>query len=143
MLRRMKVEELGQVLEIWEAENLRSHFFVAPEYWQENRLMVAEAMQRAELWVCVEEGEVKGFLGIEGENILGLFVRRDMQGQGIGARLLDEMKRRHRCLRLEVYEQNVRAFRFYQREGFRPWKRQLDLPTQAWVWTMVWKREGL
>jgi GNAT superfamily N-acetyltransferase len=52
-------------------------------------------------------------------------VRRDVRGQGVGAKLLaaaEELARREGCYRIQLtsHETRLDAHRFYKREGFAP-----------------------
>ncbi|MBO6052470.1 MAG: GNAT family N-acetyltransferase, partial [Clostridia bacterium] len=65
-----------------------------------------------------DDGVVKGFVTISGEEIGRLFVELCLWGRGIGHALLAEaMAEGGR--RLWVLEKNIRAIRFYERHGFR------------------------
>lgn len=70
-----------------------------------------------ELWVY-DDGAVKGFIRVHGQELCKLFVEPVLQSQGIGAALLShavgEMGVRH----LWALEKNTRAIAFYQRHGF-------------------------
>ena len=65
-----------------------------------------------------EDGEVRGFIGMDAEYIAGLFVAEGHRGQGIGHQLISKVKRKKR-LSLHVYEKNSGAVAFYRAEGFR------------------------
>ena len=71
-----------------------------------------------ELWVY-DDGAVKGFIRVHGDELCKLFVEPVLQSQGIGAALLahavDALGVRH----LWALEKNTRAIAFYQRHGFR------------------------
>jgi len=71
-----------------------------------------------ELWVY-DDGAVKGFIRVHGDELCKLFVEPVLQSQGIGAALLahavDALGVRH----LWALEKNARAIAFYQRHGFR------------------------
>lgn len=71
-----------------------------------------------ELWVY-DDGVVKGFIRVHGDELCKLFVEPVLQSQGIGAALLahavDALGVRH----LWALEKNTRAIAFYQRHGFR------------------------
>lgn len=70
-----------------------------------------------ELWVY-DDGAVKGFIRVHGDELCKLFIEPVLQSQGIGASLLshavNEMGVRH----LWALEKNARAITFYQRHGF-------------------------
>ncbi len=54
----------------------------------------------------------------------GIVVRSDARGQGIGSRLLEEVKNyakvhKFSCIRLDVIDMNSKAKRLYERKGFK------------------------
>lgn len=68
---------------------------------------------------CVyDDGVVKGFIIIEGSEVWKLFVEPVLQGQSIGAELLEYAKEEHNADSLWVLEKNTRAIKFYERHGF-------------------------
>ena len=69
---------------------------------------------------CVyDDGVVKGFVRISGQQVEKLFVEPVLQGQAIGAALL-QYAVAHGCDYLWALEKNTRAIAFYQRHGFVP-----------------------
>lgn len=67
-----------------------------------------------------DDGVVKGFIRIDGDEVKKLFVEPVLQGQAIGAALLDYAIANHDVCCLWVLEKNEKAIRFYARHGFRP-----------------------
>ncbi len=68
---------------------------------------------------CVyDDGVVKGFVRIDGNEVKKLFVEPSFQGQSIGEKLLNYAIDRHKVTFLWALEKNVRAIRFYERHGF-------------------------
>ena len=76
-------------------------------------------LPNAQLYVDEEEGEIAGFVGMQGDYIAGIFVKRDHRGRGIGGKLIDFLKLKHDKLQLSVYEKNEAALSFYQNRGFK------------------------
>ena len=70
-------------------------------------------------WVY-DDGVVKGFIQVENNEIKKLFVEPVLQGQGIGAALLDYAIQELHVTRLWALEKNERAIAFYARHGFFP-----------------------
>ena len=62
-----------------------------------------------------------------------------MQSHGIGKSLLDYIKDKKVRLQLNVYQKNVRAIFFYQREGFIIQCGQLDKFTGEKEYVMNWE----
>ena len=103
---------------------------------------VREALPQAEVYVEAgeDDGQVRGFVGLTGDFIAGLFVRASAQSQGIGRALLQRAKAGRSFLRLGVYKKNPRAIAFYQREGFVIESEGLDENTDEPEFTMAWRK---
>ena len=85
-----------------------------------------------------EENSIKGFAGLSGNFIAGLFVETDSHSKGIGKALLDHIKGIRKELILHVYKKNERAVRFYIREGFFIEGEQIDINTNETELVMKW-----
>ena len=132
--------DLDAVMEVWLSSNLQAHPFIVPSYWAEHLEEVKRLIPQAEVYVHESDGVVNGFLGLtEAGNIAGLFISEQARGQGIGNRLLSKAKRLYSTLLLTVYEKNVRAVHFYQREGFHLVEKREDPDTGQIEYRMRWK----
>lgn len=69
---------------------------------------------------------IEGFIGLTDNYIAGLFVKEDVQSMGIGKQLLNYVKGIKSDMRLNVYNKNVRAIKFYQREQFMIQSENID-----------------
>lgn len=65
-----------------------------------------------------DDGVVKGFVRIDGREVVKLFVEPALQGNAIGEKLLEYAVKEHNAEFLWALEKNVRAIRFYERRGF-------------------------
>ena len=74
-----------------------------------------EILQNAYVY---DDGVVKGFILIDGNEVWKLFVEPALQGQSVGAELLEYAKEMHNAEFLWVLEKNTRALKFYERHGF-------------------------
>ena len=72
--------------------------------------------------------------------IEGLFVREDVQSNGIGKQLLEYVKSVKADMSLRVYQKNTRAIRFYQREQFVIRSENTDGSTNQKEYVMIWKK---
>lgn len=144
MIRTMQAADINKVAEIWLDTNLKAHDFIPPEYWKGNFTAVKQMISQAEVYVYVNEDRnaIQGFIGMDQEYIAGIFVSGDVQGRGIGKQLLDCAKEKKRKLTLNVYAQNQRAVRFYQREGFCITEEGTDGNTGAKEYLMIWERRA-
>ncbi len=76
---------------------------------------------RCELHVATGEGEILGFLALEGDYLDRLYVRPDCQRGGVGSALLELARSlRPDGLELHTHQQNVSACAFYEKHGFAP-----------------------
>ena len=122
MIRPMETADLDAVMEIWLEANLEAHHFIPARYWRERLDGVREQLPRAEVHVWEENGAVQGFLGLQGEYLAGIFVRREARSRGIGRRLLTRAVTLIRKARPELAELTVfaapRAVEAYRHLGF-------------------------
>ncbi len=143
MIRKFEERDLETVMELWLAGNLQAHSFIPERYWKDSRELVRDLLPGAALYVCMEETDrPDGFIGLSGDYIEGIFVREGKRSCGIGAALLDFAKQGHSVLSLRVYQKNVRAVKFYLRNGFHIRREGLDEGTGEKEYEMVWKGEG-
>lgn len=139
MIRKLQKADINQVADIWLDTNIKVHNFIPAQYWKDNFELVKELLLQAEVYVCEENREIKGFIGINGEYIEGIFVSDKNQSQGIGKRLLDYIKNKKFGLALRVYQKNTRAISFYQREGLEIKREDLDEATGEKEYVMLWQ----
>ena len=118
MIRKLQKVDINRVADIWLKTNLKAHSFISEQYWISNYEFVKEMLPQAEVYVYEDDKMIQGFIGINDEYIEGIFVSDEMQSRGIGKILLDYIKDKKDRLQLKVYQKNVRAMSFYQREGF-------------------------
>lgn len=139
MIRKMQETDIEALAGIWLRTNLQAHHFIPESYWTQRFEAVKAMFSGAELYVCEEEGQPLGFIGLDGDYIAGLFVRSGAQSRGIGRQLLSFVKEQKDQLTLSVYEKNARAVRFYQREGFVLQGTDTDKDTGEKEYRMIWR----
>ena len=140
MIRKLRKTDLDEVAYIWLHTKKKAHDFIAETYWDEHFEMVEGMLGDAEIYVFEEQGQIKGFVGLDGEYIAGIFVREKEQSLGIGKQLLDFVKSLKGQLKLNVYQKNERAIKFYTREQFEIQDEQTDEATGEAEYLMLWKK---
>ena len=91
----------------------------------------ADSVEDIRVW---DDGVVKGFILVQDGEIKKLFVEPVLQGQGIGAMLLEYAVEHLDAQTLWALEKNEGAIRFYQRHGFRlTGERQLEDGTSEYL----------
>lgn len=127
-IRPARAEDLNRIAEI-EIFNYRLNFYPIfrsdPYYFGEKtvpNLMAFYAKEPGiiEHTVVYDDGVVKGFVRVNGEEIEKLFVEPVLQNRGIGDTLFRYAVDTLGGKRLLVLEKNTRAIRFYERHGFHP-----------------------
>lgn len=138
MIRKLKITDLDRVMEIWLDSNIEAHDFITRDYWEKNTMTVREQLLQAEVYIFESYGDILGFVGLQDDYLAGIFVDKNFRSEGVGKELLDFVKTVHNSLTLSVYENNSRAVRFYEREGFVVKSKSLDDATGEVEYTMVW-----
>lgn len=140
MVRRALSADIDAAADIWLNANLEAHPFVPERYWRGNFQAVKEMLRQGELYVCEDGREIQGFVGLDKNYIAGIFVRSGARSRGTGRLLLEFVKGTREKLSLHVYQKNVRAIRFYQREGFVIQSQSVDENTGEKEYVMLWQR---
>ena len=143
MIRKLQKVDINRVADIWLKTNLKAHFFIPEQYWISNYEFVKEMLLQAEVYVYEDDKMIQGFIGVSDEYIEGIFVSDEMQSRGIGKILLDYIKDKKDRLQLKVYQKNVRAMSFYQREGFTIQSEEMDEFTREKEYVMNWESSGI
>ncbi|RGH15067.1 MULTISPECIES: N-acetyltransferase [Clostridium] len=143
MIRKLQKVDINRVADIWLKTNLKAHFFIPEQYWISNYEFVKEMLPQAEVYVYEDDKMIQGFIGVSDEYIEGIFVSDEMQSCGIGKMLLDYIKDKKDRLQLKVYQKNVRAMSFYQREGFTIQSEEMDEFTREKEYVMNWESSGI
>ena len=143
MIRKLQKADINRVADIWLKTNLKAHFFIPEQYWISNYEFVKELLPQAEVYEYEDDKMIQGFIGINDEYIEGIFVSDEMQSRGIGRILLDYIKDKKDRLQLKVYQKNVRAMSFYQREGFTIQSESMDEFTREKEYVMNWESSGI
>ena len=122
-IRQAENEDLARIAEI-EVFNYRLNFYpiFKNDLYYFDELQVSKQIEKYKssiesIWVY-DDGVVKGFIRVENQEIKKLFVEPILQGQSIGARLLEYAISKMNANHLWALEKNVRAIAFYERHGF-------------------------
>lgn len=118
-------EQLARLLEVWEASVRVTHLFLSGDEIEAIKAYVPQALKEVPHLVTAEEGRglPAGFMGIDGQRLEMLFLSPEERGKGLGRKLLQYGMDRYRVDELAVNEQNPQARGFYERMGFRVYKR--------------------
>ncbi|MDH6603393.1 putative acetyltransferase [Bacilli bacterium PM5-9] len=138
MIREFKSEDIDEIMNIWLASNIDAHKFIDEKYWISKYNDVKESILNAEIYVCDKNG-IRGFVGIVDFYIAGLFVKKEFRKQGIGKELLEFIKEKRSFLKLDVYELNENALRFYLDNDFVVMKKCFNEETDFQELSLLWE----
>lgn len=139
LIRRCVAEDMPQLLEIWLQATLHAHDYLpAAVWWPRQEALRQRLQQSADIWVVARSSDehedlasikgpiplpthtgVVGFMAIQEDELLALYLLPEHQNQGMGTLLLELGQQYHDYLFLNVCVPNGDAIRFYQQHGFR------------------------
>ncbi len=123
-VRRAGAEEASEIAEVLLCSRAASVPEIPPPVHTDDEVRAwfeEVVLPEREVWVVDDCGAVVAVLVLADEWIDQLYVEPGHTGRGIGGRLTAVAKRqRPSALRLWTFEANVRARRFYERQGFVP-----------------------
>lgn len=142
MIRKFKEDDLNTVMQIWFDTNIKAHHFISRQYWIDNYEMVKDILPKKEIYVYEDDNtnQINGFIGLMDNYIAGIFVNKNNQSRGIGKQLLDYVKEIKETLNLSVYQKNIRAISFYQREQFVIQFEHIDNDNNEKEFIMIWNK---
>lgn len=122
---------MNDVLNIWLKASVRSHGFVAEEFWESRVDDMREIyIPASETYVFLENGAILGFFSLQADSLAAMFVSPDAQGRGIGRQLMNKAKSLRGKLNLSVYRENEKSIQFYRKCGFKPVRERVDEGTE-------------
>ena len=118
MIRRATAADAPALLAIWRAAvEATHHFLTATDIDAIEAQVRGDLASDAQLWTAEQDGRPAAFMGLDGEEIVSLFVDPAAHRGGIGRALIDHALARGATW-LGVNEQNPGAIAFYERMGF-------------------------
>lgn len=119
MIRAMKSADLPRIKEIYIKSNSAVNLNVPEDHFQkDSAFFTNETLYKCENWIFEQNGQVLGIISVSHDYIEGLFIHSDFWNKGIGSELLNYVLKIKKELRLQVYENNSNAIKFYKKHGF-------------------------
>ncbi len=134
--------DTDRIMDIWLNGNKQAHCFIPGSYWESCAHKVQSLLSQADVFIWEEEGLIKGFAGMQGNYLAGIFVDQAFRCAGIGKKLLDFIKEQQPSFSLSVYKENRRALEFYLREGLTITAEGMDEATGHEEYTLTWNSQG-
>ena len=78
MIRHLQNADIHRAADIWLDTNLKTHYFISAQYWENNFELVKELLLQAEVYVYESDEKIQGFIGLSSEYIEGIFISDEM-----------------------------------------------------------------
>lgn len=113
--------DYSELIHIWEESVRSTHHFLSEDDIRFFKPLVEEQYFPAvRLYVLRNETQrIAAFMGLSDTLIEMLFVRPEEQGKGYGQRLIEFAIDKQHIRKVDVNEQNEKAYRFYLKKGFQ------------------------
>lgn len=141
MIRLLQFQDIDSVMTIWLQSTILAHPFIEESYWMKNYDIVKNIyLPNSTTYVYESEERIQGFISIIEDSFIGaLFIAPEIQGKGIGSKLLQEALSHYPKLSLAVYKDNLNATKFYQSKGFKIFQEQVNEDSGHKEYVMIYE----
>lgn len=145
MIRKIREEDLTNVMTLWVKGNFKANSFIEKDYWLEiyNQVKI-DFLENFKTYVYVENEEILGFISIHDDEIKAICVKEENRRNGIGTKLLnycrDNLKENEE-LYMKIFEKNMNGILFFSKLQFKNSKVQLNEQFNETEYVMTWKKE--
>lgn len=136
MIRNFKTSDEARTADIWLKAGLDEYSYL-PQFQRLDEVKALKVFHeiitlKSEIWLEVNELNIKGFIAIQGSYVDRLYVDPAFQRQGVGTALIQFAKETHPTgLELRTHQQNKRACEFYEKLGFEAVKYGISPPPES------------
>ena len=145
MIRKIKEEDLTNVMTIWVKGNFKANGFIEKDYWLEiyNQTKL-DFLENYKTYVYVENDEILGFISICDNEIKAIYVKEEKRENGIGTKLLNHCRDNlgeNTEMYVKIFEKNMKGILFFSKRQFKNNKIQLNEQFNETEYIMTWKKE--
>ena len=109
-----------ELIKVWEKSVRATHDFITEADIQHYKpLILNQYFDQLNLFCILDNKEIQGFIGLDGQLIQMLFIDPSVRGTGVGKTLVDFAVQTHGANIVDVNEQNDQAVGFYLHIGFK------------------------
>ncbi|MDO5557414.1 MAG: GNAT family N-acetyltransferase [Clostridia bacterium] len=140
MLRKIRNEDIDDVMFLWRNGVYKSNFFINSNYWSNNYDKMQDSILcNANTNVYLENDTIKAFTSIkEDGEIKAFFVDEKYKRQGIGTMLMNNIKKEYKYLLVRVYEKNISSVLFFKAMGFKKISSEINKDNNEIEYIMAW-----
>jgi len=140
-IRKLKPNDINEVVELWYEVSIQAHNFISPDYWDKNKEAMATIyLPNSETYLAIKKGSIAGFIAMADNYLAAIFVQTNMQGYGIGTKLLNYIKERRSTIQLKVYKKNSNSIHFYKKQDFKILSESIEEKTNEIELLIEWNR---
>ena len=145
MIRKIKEEDLTNVMTIWVKGNFKANSFIEKDYWLEiyNQTKL-DFLENYKTYVYIENDEILGFISICDNEIKAIYVKEEKRENGIGTKLLNHCRDNlgeNTEMYVKIFEKNMKGILFFSKRQFKNNKIQLNEQFNETEYIMIWKKE--
>ncbi len=149
MIRKIKEEDLTNVMTLWVKSNFKSNYFIEKDYWLEiyNQTKL-DFLENFKTYVYEREkdNEIEGFISIQNNEIKAICVKEEKRRKGVGTKLINYCKdllQDGMELYINIFEKNMNGIIFFSNLQFKNAKIQLNDKFRETEYVMKWKKDKI
>ena len=145
MIRKIREDDLTNVMTLWVKANFKANSFIEKDYWLEiyNQVKI-DFLENFKTYVYVENEEILGFISIHDDEIKAICVKEENRRNGIGTKLVNYCRdnlEENEELYIKIFEKNMNGILFFSKLQFKNSKVQLNEQFNETEYVMTWKKE--
>lgn len=145
MIRKIKEEDLTNVMTIWVKGNFKANYFIEKDYWLEiYNQTKKDFLENFKTYVYIENDQILGFISIYDNEIKAIYVKEENRRNGIGTKLINYYRgniSEDVEISAKVFEKNMNGIIFFSKLQFKNSKIQLNEKFNETEYVMTWKKD--
>jgi putative acetyltransferase len=127
-------------MKIWKDNNMKFQPFIANSYWADNYVKNRDEFLKCNVCVYTEASHILAFIAWNEKNeIINIQVLPEIQREGIGRLLVQNLKNTNNSLTAKVYEKNEVALLFFRAIGFKIAGEDIDDEVNEKYYNIKWE----
>ncbi len=118
MIRSYEEHDLTQVTRIWIDAHIKERGFIPTDLWRNGIDTLTMSIGMSDVYVAVDKRNIHGFMELDGDDIIGVFIARDHHFRKTLSHLLEYAKSSHEKLILHALNKDADSVHIYESCGF-------------------------
>ena len=143
MLKQFDKKNIDIIMKIWKDNNIMFQPFIANSFWADNYVKARDSFLNNNVCVYTEATKILAFIASnENNEIINIQVLPEIQREGIGRLLVQNLKNHNSSLTARVYEKNTVALMFFRAIGFKKIDENIDEDVNEKYYILKWENGG-